>query len=79
MLSVSYDMFYLKNNRKLLILMTVGCLPLIFFGYFVSIFQIPFNFVSLNEKVFLWVFSDFLVFIGFCFMKCDRRRIQIRT
>ena len=64
------ELFDLKNNRKLLILMVVGSLPLIIFGYFLYITETIY--LLRNVKVIAWS----TLFFGIILYFADRRKID---
>ncbi len=64
------ELFDLKNNRKLLILMTVGSLPLIFFGYF--LYTTETIHLLRNIKVIAWT----TLFFGIILYFADQRKID---
>ena len=64
------ELFDLKNNRKLLILIVVGSLPLIIFGYFIYITETIY--LLRNVKVIAWT----TLFFGIILYLADRRKID---
>ena len=64
------ELFDLKNNRKLLILMVVGSLPLIIFGYFLYITETIY--LLRNVKVIAWS----TLFFGIILYFADQRKID---
>ena len=64
------ELFDLKNNRKLLILIVVGSLPLIIFGYFLYITETIY--LLRNVKVIGWS----TLFFGIILYFADRRKID---
>ena len=64
------ELFDLKNNRKLLILMTVGSLPLIVFGYF--LYTTETIHLLRNIKVIAWT----TLFFGIILYFADQRKIE---
>ena len=64
------ELFDLKNNRKLLILMVVGSLPLIIFGYFLYITETIY--LLRNVKIIAWS----TLFFGIILYFADRRKID---
>ena len=64
------ELFDLKNNRKLLILMVVGSLPLIIFGYFLYITETIY--LLRNVKVIAWT----TLFFGIILYLADQRKID---
>ena len=64
------ELFDLKNNRKLLILMVVGSLPLIIFGYFLYITETIY--LLRNVKVIAWT----TLFFGIILYLADQRKVD---
>ena len=64
------ELFNLKNNRKLLILMVVGSLPLIIFGYFIYITETIY--LLRNVKVIAWT----TLFFGIILYLADQRKVD---
>ena len=64
------ELFNLKNNRKLLILMVVGSLPLIIFGYFLYITETIY--LLRNVKVIAWT----TLFFGIILYLADQRKVD---
>ena len=64
------ELFDLKNNRKLLILMVVGSLPLIIFGYFIYITETIY--LLRNVKVIAWT----TLFFGIILYLADQRKVD---
>ena len=64
------ELFDLKNNRKLLILMIVGSLPLIIFGYFLYITETIY--LLRNVKVIAWT----TLFFGIILYLADQRKVD---
>ena len=64
------ELFDLKNNRKLLILMVIGSLPLIIFGYFLYITETIY--LLRNVKIIAWS----TLFFGIILYFADRRKID---
>ena len=64
------ELFDLKNNRKLMILMVVGSLPLIIFGYFIYITETIY--LLRNVKVIAWT----TLFFGIILYFADQRKID---
>ena len=64
------ELFDLKNNRKLLILMVVGSLPLIIFGYFLYITETIY--LLRNVKVIAWT----TLFFGIILYLADKRKVD---
>ena len=64
------ELFDLKNNRKLLILMVVGSLPLIIFGYFIYITETIY--LLRNVKVIAWT----TLFFGIILYLADQRKVE---
>ncbi len=64
------ELFDLKNNRKLLILMFVGSLPLIIFGYFLYITETIY--LLRNVKVIAWT----TLFFGIILYLADQRKVD---
>ena len=64
------ELFDLKNNRKLMILMVVGSLPLIIFGYFVYITETIY--LLRNVKVIAWT----TLFFGIILYLADQRKVD---
>ena len=64
------DLFDLKNNRKLLILIVVGSLPLIIFGYFLYITETIY--LLRNVKVIAWT----TLFFGIILYLADQRKVD---
>ena len=64
------ELFDLKNNRKLLILMVVGSLPLIIFGYFLYITETIY--LLRNIKVIAWT----TLFFGIILYLADQRKVD---
>ena len=64
------ELFDLKNNRKLLILMVVGSLPLIIFGYFIYITETIY--LLRNVKIIAWT----TLFFGIILYLADQRKID---
>ena len=64
------ELFDLKNNKKLLILMIVGSLPLIFLGYF--LYTTETIYLLRNIKVIAWT----TLFFGIILYFADQRKIE---
>ena len=64
------ELFDLKNNRKLLILMIVGSLPLIIFGYF--LYNTETIYLLRNIKVIAWT----TLFFGIILYLADQRKVD---
>ena len=64
------ELFDLKNNRKLLILIVVGSLPLIIFGYFLYITETIY--LLRNVKVIAWT----TLFFGIILYLADKRKVD---
>ena len=64
------ELFDLKNNRKLLILIVVGSLPLIIFGYFLYITETIY--LLRNVKVIAWT----TLFFGIILYLADQRKVD---
>jgi len=64
------ELFDLKNNKKLLILMIVGSLPLIFLGYF--LYTTETIYLLRNIKVIAWT----TLFFGIILYFADQRKID---
>ena len=64
------ELFDLKNNRKLLILMVVGSFPLIIFGYFLYITETIY--LLRNVKVIAWT----TLFFGIILYLADQRKVD---
>ena len=64
------ELFDLKNNRKLMILMVVGSLPLIIFGYFLYITETIY--LLRNVKVIAWT----TLFFGIILYLADQRKVD---
>ena len=64
------ELFDLKNNRKLMILMVVGSLPLIIFGYFIYITETIY--LLRNVKVIAWT----TLFFGIILYLADQRKVD---
>ena len=64
------ELFDLKNNRKLMILMVVGSLPLIIFGYFVYITETIY--LLRNVKIIAWS----TLFFGIILYLADQRKVD---
>ena len=64
------ELFDLKNNRKLLILMVLGSLPLIIFGYFLYITETIY--LLRNVKVIAWT----TLFFGIILYLADQRKVD---
>ena len=64
------ELFDLKNNRKLLILMVIGSLPLIIFGYF--LYTTETVHLLRNVKIIAWT----TLFFGIILYLADQRKID---
>ena len=64
------ELFDLKNNRKLLILIAIGSLPLIIFGYFLYITETIY--LLRNVKVIAWS----TLFFGIILYLADQRKVD---
>ena len=64
------ELFDLKNNRKLLILMVIGSLPLIIFGYF--LYTTETIHLLRNVKIIAWA----TLFFGIILYLADQRKID---
>ena len=64
------ELFDLKNNRKLLILMVVGSLPLIIFGYF--LYTTETVHLLRNVKIIAWT----TLFFGIILYLADQRKVD---